>query len=453
MLAPWLALLLAAAPPAPPTARPPAAAARDDRPTLSGFDAPTGKRFSGQFTDAPIDGVLRKVAEAAGLSIVLPPGLRGAVSADFRDAPVEDVLRVLLAQHDLTAAREGGILTVSRAGRPSLVVRGGKRSFEFELPDVDAQIGSALGERPADEAAGAAGADAGERGGDRVLSGDQSIGPGQRVGSLVVLRGDVRLEPGASAEEVVAVLGSVEIGPGARVAGEVVSVGGDVRVAPGGRIAGQAVSVGGLVVIDEGGMVEGEQVSVHVPGLPGALSMLGTRPAFGLRDSPLLTVARAAALFAVLFVLGLLLVTVAPRRVERVGATLQNAPLQAVVTGLLGTLALPVLTLLLVVTVIGIPLVAVQVVAVVVAWLLGFTGLALIVGRAIPLRVERRLAAVQLAIGTAAIVLATSVPLLGFMVWIAAWLFTFGAVLRSRFGQPPAEAPLPIAPVGGPPPP
>jgi hypothetical protein len=457
-----IALLLAAAPPVPPTQSAPPPAARAERPVLAGFDAPSGERFSGRFTDAPLDAVLRKVAESAGLSIVLPPGLRGAVTADFRDAPVEDVLRVLLSQHDLSATKDGGILDVRRAGRPSLVVRGGKRSLEFDLPDLDVDLDAGPVEPvepgPADGAGGGRGAaDAEEpraRAADRVLSGDQVIGAGQRVGSLVVLRGSVRLEAGASAEEVVAVLGSAEIGPGAAVRGNVVSVGGDVRVAAGGSVDGEAVSVGGLVVIDEGGTVAGEQVSVQVPGVAGALSLLGTRPLLGLRESPLLGAGRAVALFAVLFVLGLLLVTVAPRRVERVGATMQNAPVHAMFTGLLGTIALPVLTLLLIVTLIGIPLVAVQVLAVVLAWLLGLTGLALLIGRAIPLRLERRLTTVQLALGTAAIVLATRLPLLGTMVWIAAWLFAFGAVLRSRFGQAPsaAETPLPTSPVGGPPP-
>jgi len=40
------------------------------------------------------------------------------------------------------------------------------------------------------------------------------------------------------------------------------------------------------------------------------------------------------------------------------------------------------------------------------------------------------------------------------MVWIAAWLFTFGAVLRTRFGQPPSlETALPTSAVQPPRPP
>jgi len=452
-----------------------------ERPVLSGFDKATGKRFSGKFADAPVDEALRKVAEAAGLSIVLPPGLRGAVTADFREAPVEDVLRVLLAQNGLTAEREGGIVTVSRALGPSVVIRGGKRTLEFHAPDVDVEVGQALREaerdarkeqrdaerearqaaRDAEREARAAERDArdaargrrGHDGSDRVLSGDQVIGAGQQVGDVVVLRGNLRLAPGATAREAAVILGSVELAPGATVEDSLVAIGGDIHVSPGARVGKDAVSVGGKIVLDDGGEIEGQHTSVSIPGIATAVSAVGLAPFLGA-VSPAVRLFNALALFATLFLLGLLLITVAPRRVDGVGAALQNAPVKSLVAGLLGTIALPVLGLLLAVTIVGIPLIAVQVLAVVLAWILGFTGLAMIVGRAFPLRVERRLPVVQLAIGTAALVLATRIPVLGVMIWTAAWLFTFGAVLRTRFGQPPSlETALPTSAVQPPRPP
>ncbi len=50
----------------------------------------------------------------------------------------------------------------------------------------------------------------------------------------------------------------------------------------------------------------------------------------------------------------------------------------------------------------------------------------------------------------------THIPILGVMIWVATWLLTFGAVLRSRFGQqggpvlpttaiPPAPPAPPVA--------
>ncbi|GEJ57441.1 STN domain-containing protein [Anaeromyxobacter diazotrophicus] len=437
-----------------------------DVPVLSGFEKPTGKRFTGDFAEAPVGEALTKVADAGGLSLVLPPGLRGAVNGHFREAPVEDALRALLAQAGLTARREGGILTVARQSGPSLVIQGGKRGFTFHYdtdeadPGADAQRSlrdAQRAERDARREAKRAQREArraaGKGGNAQVTRGDKVVGAGERAGQVVVLTGNVRLDEGASAEQVVAVLGSVELAPGASVDGEVVAVGGDIHVSPGARIAGEAVSVGGRIVIDPSGAVEGEQVSLDVPGLGGALALLGARtPGFGPR-TPLLGLAHALVQFAVFFGLGLLLLVVFPRRVEALTGSVSQAPLKAVLTGILGTLALPVVALLLVATIVGIPLVAVLVLGVLVAAVMGYTALALHLGRLVPFHFERGAPILQLAIGTAVLVAIGQLPVLGALAWLAAWLLVFGIVLRTRFGRPPTAAPPPVYGTTAPPPP
>ncbi|HET9599822.1 MAG TPA: STN domain-containing protein, partial [Anaeromyxobacteraceae bacterium] len=122
------------------TVAPSRSAPAPDAPVLSGFEKPTGKRFSGDFTDEPVDRALRKVADAAGLSVVFPPGLRGAVSGHFKEAPVEDVLRAVLSQAGLVAAREGSILSVSRPSGGSSVVIDGRRRVTVPAPGFDGDI-------------------------------------------------------------------------------------------------------------------------------------------------------------------------------------------------------------------------------------------------------------------------------------------------------------------------
>jgi len=438
-----------------------------ERPVLGGFEQPTGKRFTGDFADAPVGRALTEVADAAGLSLVLPSGLRGAVSGHFRGAPVEDVLRALLAQAGLTAQREGSVLTVARsAGAPSLVIKGGKRGFSFDVqvPDVGPEVDRAerdaersqrdakRAKRDAERAARDLAHRIGKRnGGAHVTRGDKVIGPGEHAKEVVAIGGNVRLEEGATADQVVAVLGSVDLGPGAAVANEVVAVGGDIHVSPGARVGAEAVSVGGQIVIDPSGVVEGDQTSIDVPGLSGVLSLVGARP-WGLRSrTPLLSAAAALVQFAVFFGLGLLLVVLFPRRVETLSGALVHAPLKAVLTGILGTLALPILAVLLVATVVGIPLVAVVVLGTLVAAVMGYTALALHFGRLVPIHLERGAPIVQLAIGTAVLVAVGQIPVLGVLAWLAAWLFMFGVVLRTRFGGPPT-APPPVYGTTAPPP-
>ncbi len=123
-------------------------------------------------------------------------------------------------------------------------------------------------------------------------------------------------------------------------------------------------------------------------------------------------------------------------------------PVKSLLAGLLGLLAQPFLSILLIVTVIGIPLVLVQVLGVLVAGVFGFTALAWWLGRQLPLQVSRGAAVLQLALGLAIIFLLTQIPFLGWLVWTAVVMVTFGAVVRTRFGQ---GGVLPTTPLGPPP--
>jgi hypothetical protein len=204
------------------------------------------------------------------------------------------------------------------------------------------------------------------------------------------------------------------------------------------------------VVIDPGGTVEGEQVAVSIPGLGAILGAVAAKAPAMERVSPLLRVGRVLAKLAVFFLLGLLVLVVIPVRLDRITASLGVKPLKVLVTGLLGSLAMPVLTVLLVVTIVGIPLVAVQVIAILVAAVVGYTALALLVGRAIPWQPARTTAIAQLAIGVVLVVALSEIPVVGPLAMITGWLFAFGAVLRTRFGQPPT-APAPLATTAPPP--
>jgi Secretin and TonB N terminus short domain len=436
-----------------------------EQPVLSGFEKSTGKRFSGDFAETPVGDALRKVADAAGLSIVFPPGLRGTVNGHFREAPVEDVLRAILAQAGLSARREGSILTVSREAERSLVITGGKRAFAVQFQDEAAEpSGQAEGEPAPQRTDGGAkgGRHAGGRkkgyrvDADRVLQGDQVIHAGQRVKDVVVFDGNVRLEPGASAHQVTAILGSVEVGFGANVDREVVAIGGDVHVESGAHVGAEVVSIGGKIIVDEGAAVEGEQTSISVPGLGGILGLVGKHAGGTSRESASWRLGSALGEFAVFFLLGLLAFLIVPRRVESVTASIVNRPMKAVLTGVLATIALPLVVLLLIVTVVGIPFVAVVVLGLAAAAVMGYTALALYLGRALPFRFERGAPILHLAIGTAALVILGQIPVLGCLAWIAGWLFVFGVVLRTRFGQPPTAPPAvygTTAPPASPPPP
>jgi len=150
--------------------------------------------------------------------------------------------------------------------------------------------------------------------------------------------------------------------------------------------------------------------------------------------------------YGIFFALALLVVMLVPRRVEVLAATMMNDPLRSIGTGILAVLAQPFVSLGLIVTIVGIPLLLVQVVGLVLVGVIGFTAAAVLIGRRLPLSAPRRTPTLQLAAGMAVVVLATHLPVLGWFVWMVLALASFGAVVRTRFGQEPGAAPHPPAP-------
>jgi len=423
-----------------------------ERQVLAGFDRPTGKTFSGDFEGLVARDALLHIGKAAGISIVLPEGELGRVTAHFKDAPVEEALKAVLAQAGLQGVREGSIVTVTRQ-------KGGPLAqFDFH-----GELGPAIGKtveeamrtaerevRRAERGAKTATRGGGQRDQQRV-GGDVVVEAGEEARDVVAVGGNVTLKPGAEARDAVAVGGSVTLESGAS-AREAVAVGGDVKIGPGASVEKDAVSVGGRVQVDPGGDLGGQRVAVSIPGFTSLLGSLSDR--MSERQSTAWSVAGVLVRYAAYFALGILLVLLFPRRVDAVAASMVANPVKSLLAGLLGLMAQPFLTILLVVTVIGIPLVLVQVLGLVVGGGLGFTALALHLGRALPLPEARRTTMLQLAIGMALLVVATQLPVLGWIVWVVLLMVTFGAVLRTRFGQEPVLATEPVqAPAPPPPPP
>lgn len=426
-----------------------------ERPVLTGFDRPSGKKFSGDFDDEDGRDALLQIGKASGLSIVLPQGTLGKVTAHFKDVPVEEALKAVLAQTGLQAVREGTIVTVSEREAGLM----GRFTFSGELgPEIGRKVEEAMRTaerelRRAEREAKQAGKGGSTRDRERV-GGDVVVEAGEEARDVHAVGGSVTLRSGAEARDVVAVGGHVTLEAGAS-ARQAVAVGGDVRVGPGASVEQDAVSVGGKVQVDPSGDVGGEQTAVSIPGVSGLISKLSHAQVKA--HSPAWSLAGALARYAVYLALSLLVLLLFQRRVEVVAASIEATPAKALVAGLLGLVAQPFLAILLVVTVIGIPLVLVQVLGVLVAGVFGFTALAWWLGRRLPVSLSRGTMVLQLALGMAIVFVATQIPVLGWLAWTSAVIITFGAVLRTRFGQEPvlptsAPPPPPVPPPMEPPP-
>ena len=191
---------------------------------------------------------------------------------------------------------------------------------------------------------------------DRVtVFSENVIGAEEKVvGEAVAIMGDLRID-GEVRRDAVAVMGSVTIN--GKVGGEVVAVMGDVVLGPKAEVDGDVVAIGGTLQRDPGAIVRGEVTRVGV----GKLSVAKLQTPSALRawwDHAL----GHGALFG--FGAGLgwlavgfyaLLALVFPGGIRRTGDMLVQRPGAVALSALLTLMALPVLFILLLITVVGIP--------------------------------------------------------------------------------------------------
>ncbi len=303
--------------------------------------------------------------------------------------------------------------------------------------------------------------------GDRVR-----IGASIEIAEGEVVRGDV-----------VAVGGSVDVY--GTVRGDVVAVGGSVDLGPNAIVDGEVTSVGGTIDRDPGAVVRGSVNEVafapdfrfHGPGFVGAGG-----PFFAGVAGLVGTIVW----IAVLLLLVCLAFLFARRPIERMDYRVMTSPGKAALVGLVFQIlfipALVLTSLVLAISIIGIPLlllVPFAILALAIGALLGFTAVAKRLGHSAESRFGWQHANpyVTLVVGVGIIMLlsffghalgvaggplkvfGTVLTVLGFVAQYAAWTVGMGVLLLTRFGTryrwsngetpEPAPAPAPVAPVSG----
>jgi hypothetical protein len=298
-------------------------------------------------------------------------------------------------------------------------------------------------------------------GAERVrFGGSITVAEGEVVnGDVVAIGGAVRVD-GEVRGDAVAIGGGLELGPHANVSGDAVAIGGSFKRDPGARIGGQVVDVSG-VNFDFGQwrwdrFPFGRSRPFRLPFLgaaAGGFALMGT-------------IMRVL----VLCVLTSLVLFVGRDYVERVGARAAAEPLKAGAVGVLAQLLfIPLLvltTVVLAITIIGIPLLVLipfAILAFAAVFVVGFTAVAYRVGRlandrfswgggnpyltgvtGILLLVSPVLIARLLGLADWLLFPVTgALVFLGLLIEYVAWTVGFGAVTLLRFERPgaPPQAP------------
>jgi cytoskeletal protein CcmA (bactofilin family) len=268
-----------------------------------------------------------------------------------------------------------------------------------------------------------------------VITGPVTIGPGQTAGDVVVAHGDVRVaEKGRISGDLVVASGTVRIF--GEVNGDVVTIADRALLGPRAHVGGDLSYADKKPVLQSGARVDGDVKRVDVDKATGGLGV-----AVGIGLWIAFTVS--------MLVLGAVLLALFPRAAEVVYDIAQSRTGAAFLWGLLTFIAIPIVGLILLVTVIGLPLGLLLLLLVAPLYAAGYIAAAYGLGQRILGPERGRFLAFLAGLGILRVL--AIVPILGGIVGFLATLFGLGllvlAVARSRGrpAQPAQPAPVPAA--------
>lgn len=167
------------------------------------------------------------------------------------------------------------------------------------------------------------------------------------------------------------------------VNGDVVCIGGHLLVGPTAVVCCDVVTVGGTMDVSPEALVGGERVNVegNIPGLKG-LKWLGiVRDVTGGLASRIVDVVKELVFFGFLMLVALLLTVFMPRQLGRIDEHLAGDFPRSVLLGIGIMILLPLALLFFAISIIGIPLIPILLLAAVVAIFVGYVVMARVLGR------------------------------------------------------------------------
>ncbi|HEX8155921.1 MAG TPA: polymer-forming cytoskeletal protein [Solirubrobacteraceae bacterium] len=242
-----------------------------------------------------------------------------------------------------------------------------------------------------------------------VLKAPVLVGPDESTGDVVVGQGDVTIRGNVKGDVVVAD-GDVTIR--GKVTGDVMTFNGTTTLGRRGQVGGDLLYAKGKPKIASGAIVRGKVQKINVGDLGG----------FG----GLAYIAVWLAATISVFLLGLLLLLLAPRAAEAVARAAKTSTVASLLWGLLLFFLIPILAILCLFTLVGIPLGGGLLLALIPIYALGYTAAVFIFGRLIMAKSARVLAFL---VGLIILRVLALIPFVSSIIWFLATIFGLGAIL------------------------
>lgn len=386
---------------------------------------------------------LRLAAESAGLDLIATLPVDPPCTVRVRGAALPDVLSAILAEQPVVVTRTGRMIVVRPAPAGAAATPSAEPTqpaatppavpgvpFSATAPSPPTPPGPpspppapAVPVPPPPPAPPVPPATS-----DRVtFTGDITVRQGERVRDVVTMGGDARIEGEAT--------------------GDVVTMGGDIEVASTGIVHGDLVTMGGDIDVEDGGVVHGQRVQTG-NGDVGVSIGVDPEAAASSVSSWFSDSIGSAARYALLFLLGLVLLGLAPERLDTLRLALVKLPTRSAATGLVGLIAAVILVVVLCITIIGIPAAVLLVLALPVAIYVGMAAAASVIGALLPSARLKDRPVLQLAAGVALLFGVSLLPFVGDIAIAIAAVVGFGTVVLTRFGKLDPSNPPPVVSAG-----
>jgi hypothetical protein len=349
---------------------------------------------------------LRKLADAAGWSLVVHEPAADPVDVHVKGQAATKVLDLLLDDGDYVARRDGTLVSIER-----------ERGAQPDATAVDlAPDGSTAAEH--------------KRARDRtVMGGSVHIRKGETAGDVTVFGGNLDVD-GEVTGDVTVFGGNVQVNDGAHVHGDATVFGGRLALANGSRLDGDVSTVGGTLERAAGAQVGG---SVGNDEDDDDDHDHGDHCDRGHHDdeTPKTHFLHGIRLAAVLYVIGTVLLALGGGRMTVLRAEIAARPMRSIALGFVGSFASVVIFVALCVTIIGIPIAVVALLVAIFAVLGAMAAVLGVTGEAL-LRHKTENPYVHLAVGCALFVAVSWIPFIGNLVGGALVLAAIGVLVATR---------------------
>lgn len=241
--------------------------------------------------------------------------------------------------------------------------------------------------------------------------------------SIVKVGSDVHITVDMRVDDAVSIGGDVQVD--GIVDGDAVAIGGSVHLGEEAVIHGDAVTVGGNIDQAEGAMIYGTVVDVSDFNFSGIFRNMdiGCVPGFHWAFK----VISLLGLIALVLLLGAII----PKELNTVVARIEEEPVKMFLFGILGILLIVPLAVLLAISIVGIALIPIEILAVFLAMLIGYIAVAIILGRKLLTAMNKIDPSVILSaiVGVLVLWAVGLIPFIGSLVKFIAALLGFGAVI------------------------